>query len=478
VTTPLPEEPSPTANDKPAPLLDRIAVALLGPLFLAWPAIYNGFPLLYPDSMTYLDSGRTVARALFLHRFAEYYGERSPFYALGILPFHWNVNVWPVVLLQCLLVAYVLWLVVRSVSPRRTASRYLILMAALGLLSGVSWYSSFIMPDILGPVLYLCIYLLVFAGETLSPSERASLYPIGWWGVAAHSTHLLLAAGLCVLLAFYALLNRQHRRRHLVGVAEAVAIVVLAAVSQMALNGYLFGAATLNGERPPYLMARIVADGTGRKYLQTHCADRCWTLCSRLGELTDDADRFLWAADGVYQQASDEEAQRMRKEEMPFVLATIRAYPLEQLARSAGNFRDQLFAFKLYGFAPNAWMLDQFATVLPAQRAAYLRSRQARAALPLEFLSVVQLAFVAASLAAIAATVALFWRRLSPRIAGLGLIVSAIVVANALLAGVLSMVDDRYGCRVIWLIPLLSGMVVLDWLQSRERVDEIPADEE
>ena len=33
---------------------------LLGALMLAWPAFYNGFPLLYADSMTYLGDGRVV----------------------------------------------------------------------------------------------------------------------------------------------------------------------------------------------------------------------------------------------------------------------------------------------------------------------------------------------------------------------------------------------------------------------------------
>ncbi|MGD0903283.1 MAG: hypothetical protein ABR924_10125, partial [Terracidiphilus sp.] len=87
--------------------LVRGAAVLLGALLLSWPAFYNGFPLLYPDSMTYLSDGRVVARALFLHQFSDYYGVRSFFYSLGILPWHWNISPWPIVALQCLLVAWV-----------------------------------------------------------------------------------------------------------------------------------------------------------------------------------------------------------------------------------------------------------------------------------------------------------------------------------------------------------------------------------
>ncbi len=42
-----------------------------------------------------------------------YYGMRSFIYSLGILPFHWNMTVWPVIALQALLVAWLLWLTVR-----------------------------------------------------------------------------------------------------------------------------------------------------------------------------------------------------------------------------------------------------------------------------------------------------------------------------------------------------------------------------
>src|ERR1035437_8563149 len=195
-------------NEKGRLCAMRGGAVLLGALFLAWPAFFNGFPLLYPDSMTYLGDGPTVARAVFLRQFSEYYGVRSFIYSLGILPFHWNITAWPIVALQCLLVAWVVWLVVRSISPRHAVKHYLILVLVLSLLTSVSWYSAFIMPDILGPVLYLCIYLLVFARQTLSRAERLTLYAIAWWGVTAHATHLLLAAGLCVLLVLFAAFER------------------------------------------------------------------------------------------------------------------------------------------------------------------------------------------------------------------------------------------------------------------------------
>jgi hypothetical protein len=449
------------------PFLGRCAAVWLGALMLSWPAFYNGFPLLYPDSMTYIGDGRVVARALFLHQFSDYYGVRSFFYSLGILPLHWNITLWPVVALQCLMGAWVIWLVARSQAPRHTVAHYLILVLFLSLLSSASWYACFIMPDILGPLLYLSIYLLVFARETLSRAERLALYLIAIWGITSHATHLLLAAGLWTLLALFAAFKRKPILSCLRALGKVAAILAVAAAAQMMLHGYLYGKPSLNGERPPYLMARIIADGPGRWYLQQHCQQLQWAVCNHLSQLSDDPDEFLWGANGVYQSSSDEERAHIDQEEMPLVLATVRAYPRQQLSRSAANFREQFLNFGLYGFDSNDWMLGQFDEVLPKARSSYLRSQQARDALPLDLLTDIQWWTIVGSLAAIATLLPFLWRRHSPRLAGLSFVVVSMIIANAWVTGALSVVDDRYGCRVIWMIPLLAGIFFLDWLQQR-----------
>jgi hypothetical protein len=44
-----------------------------------------------------------------------------------------------------------------------------------------------------------------------------------------------------------------------------------------------------------------------------------------------------------------------------------------------------------------------------------------------------------------------------------------VVIANALVTGVLASVEDRYQSRVIWLVPLLAAAFVLEWLDHRTR---------
>ncbi len=128
--------------------------------------------------------------------------------------------------------------------------------------------------------------------------------------------------------------------------------------------------------------------------------------------------------------------------------------------------------FDLEIFRPNEWILQVFDRVLPGERSSYLRSRQTRGALPHEFFTSVQNWTVIASLVVIGVFTPRKWRSWPPRLIGLGVVIVSTVVANAFVTGMLSMVENRFQSRVIWLLPLLAGVLVLDWRDGRQRLVE------
>jgi len=449
---------------------------------LSWPAFYNGYPLIYPDSMTYLEDGRRVSRALFLHQFSVYYGMRSLVYSLVIEPFHWNVTPWPVVALQALILAFTLWLVMRSIAPAHIVSRYVTVVALLAAFTGVSWFVSLIMPDILGPALYLSIYLLVFARKTLSRAEHVGVAAIAWWGLTSHFTHMMVATGLCVLLALLFVCWPRLMRGRWKAVVEVALIIVVAAAAQEGLNKYLYGNASLNGEHPPYLMARVIADGPGRWYLEQHCRQEKYAICNYVHQLPDDPDDFLWGEHAIWETASEETAAQLRDEEVRFALAVLRAYPGAELSRALSNSGQQLITVGVDDFNSNDWALAQFDSTMPSGRAPYLRGRQARDSLPLDFFSSVHAWAVIASLPVILVFAVLVWRRRKAerieetsevrgsvvlKLLGLSVVIVAIAVGNALATAALSTIDDRYESRVIWLLPFLAAVLVLVWFDYR-----------
>jgi hypothetical protein len=444
----------------------RVGAILFAAAVLAWPAFYNRYPLLYPDSISYMGDGSNVARALFHHEFTDYYGFRSLIYSLGILPLHGHITPWPIVALNALLTSYVLWLLARSFFSERRLFHFLAIVLVLSLFTGLGWLVGWIMPDILGPLLYLAVFVLVFAGETLTLSERVAMALIAWWGIVSHATHLMLTLGLFPFLIIMLVLQERGLRTSLRAVRPVAAIVLVAVAAQVALNAYLDQGATFNGNRPPYLLARVIADGPGRWYLQKHCGNSALTSCGQLKNTSDDAEEFLWGEQG-WVNASPEEQKDLSREEMTVVLGALREYPREELRLSATHFWEQFLSYGVYSYDANAWTLQSIDGSLPGQSGKYLRSRQAQGKLNEEFFSAVQQYAVIASLIVIALW-AIFARQLwSPRLAGLTVVVSYVVLANAAVTGSISNVEDRYQARVIWLAPLLALVFLLTWLDSR-----------
>jgi hypothetical protein len=448
----------------------RVFAVLTGAFFACWPAFLNRYPLLIGDSVTYLGDGRQVAQALFLHRIQGVYTQRSEFYSLGILPWHWNITPWPIVAMNALLTSYIVWLVVRSILPHRTLTCFLILMASLSLLTSMSWFVSFISPDILGALLYLCIYLLIFARETLSRTERRSLAPIVVWCAASHLTHLWLAAGLCALLGLLLLARWQpitYRGRSL---AQVAVLVSLAAGGLIALHAYLYGRPSLNGNAAPFLMARITADGPGTWYLQAHCASLDWYICDHIHELPVDSNLFLWDPDGIWINASETNRQRLLAEEMPLVRATLRAYPRVETAISLDNFGRELIHFSRgQGFASDPFVESAIGGVLRGGHSHYLHSLQATNSLPRSVFFSIQLWVVILSGIAIVALLPLVQFRHQSRLLALTIVIVPTLIANAFVTGVFSVPVPRYQARIIWLIPLLAALMALDMFQPSRR---------
>ena len=48
------------------------------------------------------------------------------------------------------------------------------------------------------------------------------------------------------------------------------------------------------------------------------------------------------------------------------------------------------------------------------------------------------------------------------------------VIANAFLTGVLSNIEDRYQSRVIWLVPLLGALILMDWIAEHRSAARPP----
>ena len=423
-----------------------VTIALAATLLL-WPALWNGYPLVFSDTGTYLSQA-----------IEHYLGwDRPIFYSLFLLPLHLTLTTWPAIAVQALLVAHVVHLTRRTLLPDASVWWLLPLVGAISVTTSLPWFASQLMPDVFTGVLVLVLALLMFATERLSPRERIWLMALAAFMIAAHQSHVLLASLLlAVLLPLRGLAGATALR--------SVAPLALAMVALISVNLFAFGRPSLSPYGNVFLLTRVIYDGPGADVLRRDCPASGWRLCTFIDRLPATADDFLWRADGPVAQAGG--AKLVSREADSIILAALQAEPGRELRALARNVAQQLALFATGdGLQPwpgtvTPWIEREFPGF---EAAAYAAARQNSGRLDVPVW--LQALHVTAALAGVAGCVALLLT--APRITnksdhgqhpvvGFAAAILLALLANAAITGCLSGPHDRYQSRVMWLPPLVA----------------------
>lgn len=467
-----------------------IAAALL----MCWPALYNGQPFFHTDTSAYirgatagidrLTGGSTawsrpvpaatspvptpgsalqpapVPGAAVTVPDTVLAG-RSVYYGLLLYAGYAAGGFWFTVVVQALVMAAVVALALRgygSLSP----GTYALTMVMLSL-TPAALYVSYLMPDIFGGFAMLACGMLMYAPQPPRTGERLFWFATLVYSLLAHTTNVLLCAamGLMALVAYRWLSPRPARS----GMFLVLLAVLLALAGEAAFSAgvrHFLGEAPL---RPPFVMARVIEDGPGERYLRTHCDRSDLTVCRFADRLPLSADEFLWSEDprrGVFAVTDPATRRALSAEQTRFVLAAVASDPVGQLRASALNFYNQLLGVRASEFT--IWSGDRaaYASKLPpATWEAMQRSRAYRGEVAVDMLtalaSITSLAGAAYLLVAIAGRALGRVRPFGAMPLALGLLFG--VLANAAINGCLSVPHNRYQARVVWLLPFVALLV-------------------
>jgi hypothetical protein len=435
---------------------------------LAAAAFFNGAPLLYADSIDYLLHGSEAVHALFTGEATEWWSTRSFLYALAILPLHLHITAWPIVAFHAAVTAWVLYLTLRTTLPRYSQIRFLAAVALLTAFTSVSWFVSYVMPDLFAALLLLAIQLLCFQWRNLARGERIGVVALTWFAIVSHTSHALIAGGMIPVVAAIGMLGRRPGSKRLIPAARLASVLVAALGATLLVNAALMGNASLSGRRPPFLLARVIADGTAAPFLDEHCDDLDLALCAWAGRLPDSIRDVLWSRGSVWGSAPAAMRERLRKEELAVVIGSIRNDPGAQLSASAANFWNQLITFGYWGsYYPDPYIEARIDEALPRYAESFYGTRQGRQALHEAIFGRLHTVVVVGSLAVIVLSAYALRRRIPTAPAILAVIVGLGVVGNAAITGILSNVEERYQSRVVWLIPLLAFIAAATWADRR-----------
>jgi hypothetical protein len=455
--------PSPAvAGERAGHRYGAIAAILAGALLLVWPAFLNGYPLVFSDT------------GAFLHQTAPPPGgplviwDKPHVYGPLLHAFHWRVSLWGPLLAQGLVVSWLLWVTQRVLRNGASGWTHLAVCAAAALLTPAPFTVALLMPDVFAPAVLLALLLLAFGTRgdaALSATESLALFVIAALGIAAHLSHLPLAAAVA---AFALLLTRRIRPA-----LRAAAPILGAALLLVGTNLWGHGRATLSPHGATFLLARLQADGPAAAVIRARCPDSGWYLCAFADRLPMDSDAFLWAPDSPVNRAPDGTPRflggaLLSPEAGVIVGETLRSRPVEVGWAMLRNMLAQLGM----ATAGDTLVDDHLAAAVrpriaeafpPRELTAYDAARQPRGTLP----SAAALFLLphAPALLLGAALAMLAWLRAAQAhdLRRLGIVVGVLVgiTANAFATGALSKPHLRYEARILWLVPIVAVLALL-----------------
>jgi hypothetical protein len=417
---------------------------------LLTPAIWNGFPIIFPDTGGYLTVALTGVPL----------PGRSALYGLFLtagIPFAF----WPCVLLQC---ALMVWLFAVTMRVNGLGGRpwlTLGIVAGLTVTTSLPWLAGQLMPDILFTASVLALYLLAFAHERLARFERYALAAVIALSIPTH----MAAAGLCVaLLAAFALIAAAARFWPMLWPAPRLSVAALAVAGGLALcplsNLAVTGNFAFTPGGPGFLFGRLIEDGIVERYLGEHCPDPTISLCPYRDDMPDQADDWLWGNDSILYKLGGWDAHKAEQERI--IRQTLFMYPGMHLEAAIVATATQLITFDTeVSFDDNDPTFDAVSQFIPALLPSLNAAHQHNGRFNVVALNDLHRPVGGLTMAAL--ILALILRRrlkLTPEAAALCLVILLALAANAAICGVFSHPVDRYQSRLVLLAPFAVAILI------------------
>ncbi|HKN23582.1 MAG TPA: hypothetical protein VJX72_01950 [Candidatus Acidoferrum sp.] len=464
--------------------VDCFLLLAISSYMLLWVAVFNGYPVFYPDSSQYLSVSvdlqspiyRTISYSIFIR-----------LVSLGISP-------WLVVIAQSVITIFVLHRACNFIARQNAPSErgglvFMGLTVFLAFGTTLPWFVGQIMPDVFTGLSFLSLFLLLYDSK-ISLERTVLISAVLCISVGTHITHLLtvtlLLLAIFVLRAF-GVFREFWPTRSIKGIVACVLVPILGITGLLALSNWRSGFGfTLSPAKPVFLLGRLIESGLAADYLQQRCGIEELTPCKYLHNLPKTSEEFLWGSHPLLKEmggwnGATGEASRI-------VSGIIRQYPLRFAAECVRQMFRQFVAFTAgsgnYAIRSGP-EFEGFRELYPGDVQKYLLSRQSLGRLAMDAYRVTPVYTAVFWCSLGVGLMALFTRRLPVRMANQLFVLTLIFLfMNALVTGSLSGVNDRYQARASWLMGLSCAAYVIPYVshrRNRRRVIDLsrnPANQE
>ena len=429
---------------------------------LTAPAVYNGFPLLFPDTNVYM-------KVAYGHSWTL---DRPGFYGLLMKPlalsFPGRLGPWLMTIFQCGIVASILIAAARRMMPAATPLVLFLIAMLACILTSLPWHAAQLMPDAFAGALVLMTWLA--ASRSFDRPGTALLWLGSAFLALLHYTYLGVAAvAAATTIAACKLLGASFAEIAKRGWA-AILMLAFVATAHTATNGLLFGRWTVSPTGAWFLFARLNEDGLVPLWMDRHCGrDAPSDLCELRPALPQDSQKLLWSKNSpfyphIHRQIGSDEYWRWIDMLSIAVNGSIREQPMIFASSAVAATGRQLAHYAvLDDKCPRSCTSSSFKRFNPHIAEDLRNSRQLRDKLGKRLIrSVVG---TATTLSLLLWLPFLWWaHRNRDRDAIIFLYALATsLVANAAIAGALSEVNDRYQSRIVWIVPFAQLVLLVRW---------------
>ena len=273
-------------------LVHKFLLVGLGTFILSLVGLYNGYPLVYSDTGTYIYSGFDV--------FVPF--DRPITYGLFLKLFSFRYSAWFVILFQNFISAFVILecLKVFFNDYKKLKIIFPITLLFLVVLTGIGWYSNQLMPDFFAPLVILTYFTLLLR-KKISILPKTILILILIYGLITHFSHLMIGGVLAILSVSAKLIYKEKLVEISLKRVVFISSIVLSAWLILPIINYIVEKKyTLSEGSHVFLMGHLVDTGILDNFLKENCAKPSYKncrLCAFKDSLPKEATSFIWSGD-------------------------------------------------------------------------------------------------------------------------------------------------------------------------------------
>lgn len=429
---------------------------IIGALFLMIDAFYNGFPIVYSDTSTYIASGFELEAPF----------DRPITYGLFTRVFSFNgFSPWFVVFFQALLLSYLIFQLVKLIIGEKLFLQLgLLTIVFLSLLTGISWTVSQLMPDLFTSTALIGLTLILFG--RFSRSTTILLHALFFISVAMHMSHILLFS--LILLTILVL-----RKFILPSQVYPDGIKKIGVLFLLTLASIITMGSAMSKSKHVFFMGSMVEKGILKKYLDENCETNKYRLCAYKDSLPLTFTDFVWKENSPFYKIGSWKETKSEFNEIIYATLTQPKYIVMHVKESIQATFRQLIHFGVGdgngSFLEGTLLHERISKYFKNDLTKYATSKQSQSQLGFtNRLNWIFSTVILLSLIIVVILLLFFKNRLNGQIKSIGILFILTILLNTWNCGTFSMVADRFGCKIIWLLPFITAIALLKIFQNKQ----------